>query len=105
MPRASLDGCTPGTRCRPASPRWPVGSRLQMDEEPAPRLVMDDESIPVHGESDPAAPSSGPSVQSTGPTQGHAALNGFVGGATKRFADEMAGKSYELGNYLRNLIH
>lgn len=64
--------------------------------------------VPVRGESNPGPAGEWATEQETearGPTQGHAAINGFVGGATKRFADEMAGKTYEIGNYLRNLVH
>ncbi len=61
---------------------------------------------PIRGESNPAPEwATEQEKPDQGPTQGHAVVNGFVGGATKRFADEMAGKTYELGNYLRNLIH
>ncbi len=62
--------------------------------------------VTVRGESNPAPDwATEQEKPDQGPTQGHAVVNGFVGGATKRFADEMAGKTYELGNYLRNLIH
>ncbi len=62
--------------------------------------------VTVHGEANPAPEwATEQDLPDQGQSQGHAAVNGLAGGASLNWADEAAGKAYEFGNYLRNLVN
>jgi len=79
------------------------------DEAPAaPRgrgTIWDDETVPVATESNPTPVAAKPAPIGGAPTQTGAGFRAFVGGSLQNFADEAAGKTYEAGSYLRNLIN